>query len=82
MRPFWPGESSDRIIGHEPACICREEESRLSQVDLIALFSLLIFLLYLSVETVRLRRDMKTISVRIAVSGIRGKSSLTRLPEG
>ncbi|MDI6697688.1 MAG: poly-gamma-glutamate synthase PgsB [Candidatus Saccharicenans sp.] len=51
-------------------------------MDLIALFSLLIFLLYLSVETVRLRRDMKTISVRIAVSGIRGKSSLTRLIAG
>lgn len=51
-------------------------------MDLIAPFSLFVLLLYLFIETVRLRRDIKNIPVRIAVSGIRGKSSLTRLIAG
>jgi len=51
----------------------------LSRADLIAPLSLLILILYLSVEAALFRRSPKKIPFRIAVSGIRGKSSLTRL---
>ncbi|RFT16452.1 MAG: Poly-gamma-glutamate synthase subunit PgsB/CapB [Candidatus Saccharicenans subterraneus] len=51
----------------------------LHQAGLIAPFSLLILIIYLSVEAVHFRRRLKKIPVRIAVGGIRGKSSITRL---
>lgn len=51
----------------------------LHQAGLIAPFALLILLIYLSIEAVRFRRRLKKIPVRVAVSGIRGKSSITRL---
>lgn len=54
----------------------------LSQADLVAPFSLLIFLVYLSVETARFHRKLKKVPVRVAVGGIRGKSSITRLIAG
>ncbi|MCX8159445.1 MAG: poly-gamma-glutamate synthase PgsB [Candidatus Saccharicenans sp.] len=54
----------------------------LNQAGLIAPFSLLVLLVYLSIEAARFRRDLKKIPVRIAVGGIRGKSSITRLIAG
>lgn len=54
----------------------------LHQAGLIAPFSMLILIIYLSVEAVRFRRRLKKIPVRIAVGGIRGKSSITRLIAG
>lgn len=48
-------------------------------MDFIPLFSLLIFLIYLGVESYFIQRRIKKIPARIAVSGIRGKSSITRL---
>lgn len=54
----------------------------LNRPDLIASFSLSVYLGYLSAEAWRFRRKLKKISGRIAVSGIRGKSSITRLIAG
>ncbi|NPV82652.1 MAG: poly-gamma-glutamate synthase PgsB, partial [Candidatus Aminicenantes bacterium] len=54
----------------------------LHQAGLIAPFALLILLIYLSIEAVRFRRRLKKIPVRVAVGGIRGKSSITRLIAG
>lgn len=51
----------------------------LNQAELIAPISFLILLVYLSIEAVHFRRKLKRISVRVAVGGIRGKSSITRL---
>lgn len=48
-------------------------------MDLIPLFSILIFLIYLGVENYGIQSRIKKIPGRIAISGIRGKSSLTRL---
>lgn len=51
----------------------------INSIDLVPLFSLLIFLIYLGVESYGIQRRIKKIPGRIAISGIRGKSSLTRL---
>jgi poly-gamma-glutamate synthase PgsB/CapB len=48
-------------------------------LDLIPLLSWFIFLIYLGVESYGCRCRIKKIPSRIAVSGIRGKSSITRL---
>ncbi|MGQ9802054.1 MAG: poly-gamma-glutamate synthase PgsB [Candidatus Saccharicenans sp.] len=48
-------------------------------MDFIPVFSLLIYLIYLGVESRNCQRRRKKIPSRIAVSGIRGKSSLVRL---
>ncbi|MDD8031130.1 MAG: poly-gamma-glutamate synthase PgsB [Acidobacteriota bacterium] len=48
-------------------------------MDLVPIFSLLILLIYLGVESYLHQRRLKKISGRIAVTGIRGKSSITRL---
>lgn len=50
-----------------------------SPVDLIPVLSFIVYLIYLSAESVRHRRQLKERPRRIAVSGIRGKSSITRL---
>lgn len=48
-------------------------------MDFIPLVSWLIFLIYLGLESYGCQRRIKKIRSRIAISGIRGKSSLTRL---
>ncbi len=52
------------------------------QFSLIAPFSMLVLLVYLSVEAALARRKLKKVPVRVAISGIRGKSSITRLIAG
>jgi poly-gamma-glutamate synthase PgsB/CapB len=48
-------------------------------MDFVPLFSLLVLLIYLGVESYLHQRQLKKIPKRIAVTGIRGKSSITRL---
>lgn len=51
-------------------------------MELIPVISAVVYFLYLAAEAVPFRQKLKLVNRRIAVSGIRGKSSVTRLIAG